>query len=97
MSELKKYLTIVAKNKHGNRDIVFNGIPDEILTDKLFIKYAVKIYGDIIKYASLEQSKDREIVLEAIEKSSYTILEWLNPKFRDDKEIVLAAVKKKYV
>jgi hypothetical protein len=94
MSELKKYLTIVAKNKYGNRDIVFNDIPDEILTDKLFIKYAVKIYGNIIKYASLEQGLDSEIVMEAIEKSSGTILEWLNPKLREDKEIVLAAVKK---
>ena len=92
MSEIKKYLTLIAQNRF-DLDSVFSKIPESILSDKLFFKYAIKLNGDSMKYAPTELSINKELVLEAIVNSK-SLINWLNPMFSVDKEIVLAAVKK---
>jgi hypothetical protein len=48
MSEIKKYLTLIAQNRFDLNN-VFSKIPESILSDKFFFKYAVKIQFQVIR------------------------------------------------
>lgn len=93
MSEIKKYLTLIAQNRF-DLDSIFSKIPESILSDKLFFKYAIKLNGDTMKYAPLEISLNKELVLEAIVNSKNRDLQWINPIFQDDKDIILNVLEK---
>ena len=47
-----------------------------------------------MKYAPLEISLNKELVLEAIVNSKKSDLQWINPIFQDDKDIILNVLEK---
>lgn len=82
-------LSKLKKNK-GHSEV--RRIKKELYSDKDFTLKAIKLSRFVYGYLPLELKKDREIVMEAVK--SGTLLQHVERNFRNDKEVVIEAVRK---
>ena len=81
-----------AKYKVGTEEF-FKDAPVSLLSDELFIKYAVKIEGDVLKLCPQNLRNNKNIVLDAI-KNNYRSIEYASDNLKKDRDIVLRSVKR---
>jgi hypothetical protein len=71
---------------------ILKDVPKELFNDEVFFKYAVKLDGSILKFASESVRNKKEIVLAAIKDHCWAI-RYTSDDLKQDKDIVFASVR----
>lgn len=91
--ELKndKEVVLTAVKQNGN---ILEYLPYKYKNDYEIVLEAIKSDGDSIQFASKNMKDDKSLVLKAIKNGNPYIIDCFSSRLRNDKEIVIEALKK---
>jgi hypothetical protein len=84
---LKKILFDIKKHKLSLEDI-FKDMDDETTCNEIFFRNAVKLDGNVLKYASFKIRDNKEIVMSAVKESCFSLL-YASDRLKYDEDVVL--------